>query len=65
MRYRILLLDFDGTLFNTRRAVRAAMNAVAVKRRGYGFRSDVIDVAIGNGLTLDGMFSALMPALDP
>jgi phosphoglycolate phosphatase len=57
-------VDFDGTLFDTRRAITAAMDAVALKRRGVCFRFDLIDVVIRDGLTLTEMFRTLIPGID-
>jgi phosphoglycolate phosphatase len=60
MRYTTLLIDFDGTLFDTRNAIRKTLAELARRRGVAPFESEAIDEVIDLGLPLAAMLDALV-----
>ncbi|WP_367375527.1 HAD family hydrolase [Pseudomonas lini] len=60
MHYRTLLIDFDGTLFDTRNAIRKTLEVLASRRGVQPFAPDLIDHVIDQGLTLVEMLGVLL-----
>ncbi|WP_371998968.1 HAD family hydrolase (plasmid) [Tistrella mobilis] len=63
MRCQTLLIDFDGTLFDTRDAIRLSLAALAELHGQAPFAPDAVNAVIDAGLTLDDMLRQLMPEL--
>lgn len=61
MRYQTLLIDFDGTLFDTRDAIRQSLQALTALHVMQPFPPDAVDAVIDAGLTLDDMLRYLLP----
>jgi len=60
MHYRTLLIDFDGTLFDTRNAIRKTLEALACRRGVPPFAAHLIDQVINQGLSLVDMLGVLL-----
>jgi phosphoglycolate phosphatase len=60
MRYTTLLIDFDGTLFDTRNAIRRTLAQLAEQRGVAPFDPGAIDAVIDSGLTLSDMLRSLV-----
>jgi phosphoglycolate phosphatase len=65
MRYATLLIDFDGTLFDTHNAIRRTLSQLAAQRGIAPFDPAAIDAAINSGLTLADMLRPLVSWTDP
>ena len=61
MRYTAIIMDFDGTLFDTRRAIASTL-AETFAERGLAAPDDAaIWATIRRGVTLEATFTALLP----
>lgn len=60
MHYCTLLIDFDGTLFDTRNAIRKTLEALAGRRGTAPFAAHLIDQVIDQGLSLVDMLGVLL-----
>lgn len=60
MHYCTLLIDFDGTLFDTRNAIRKTLEALASRRGVAPFAAQLIDQVIDQGLSLMDMLGVLL-----
>ncbi|WP_153004022.1 HAD family hydrolase [Pseudomonas syringae] len=60
MHYCTLLIDFDGTLFDTRNAIRKTLEALAGRRGAAPFAAHLIDQVIDQGLSLVDMLGVLL-----
>lgn len=61
MRYCTLLMDFDGTLFDTRQAIRLTLAQLTERRGVAAFEGAVVDAVIDQGLALAPMLRRLVP----
>lgn len=64
MHYCTLLVDFDGTLFDTRNAIRKTLEALARRRGVAPFAVHLIDQVIDQGLSLVDMLAVLLGPAD-
>jgi phosphoglycolate phosphatase len=64
MRYSTLLIDFDGTLFDTRNAIRLTLAELAARRGVAAFDSVAVDAVIDQGLPLTDMLRVLLFQVD-
>lgn len=62
MNYSTYIFDFDGTLFNTRHAIVATIQATFIERSDDCPKIDVIWNTIQKGITLEQTFADLLPA---
>ena len=61
MRYCTLLMDFDGTLFDTRNAIRLTLAQLTDRRGVAAFDCAAVDAVIDQGLALAEMLRRLVP----